>query len=252
LRARRLSWLGHAIPALLVFIILIGLGTWQVQRKAWKEALIASLTERLADAPRALPAPATWSKLDPASDEYRRVTFTAQFDHAAEALLYGAASAFRPDVSGPGDWVFTPARLPDGSIVMIDRGFVPEDHKDPTSRAEGQIAGPVTIVGALRWPETRHWFTPVDDAAHNLFFTRDPQAIASAKGLGPVAPFYIEQEAPVPPGGLPSPGKIVVNLPNNHLQYIVTWYGLAAALVGVYLTWVFGLRRRQNGSQNAP
>jgi surfeit locus 1 family protein len=245
----RPPWLGAAIPALLAFIALIGLGTWQVQRKAWKEALIASLTERLADAPKTLPAAATWPKLDPADDEYRRVTFTAQFDHAAEALVYGAASAFRPDVSGPGDWVFTPARLADGSIVMVDRGFVPEDRKDPKTRAEGQIAGPVAITGALRWPEIRHWFTPNDDVAHNLWFARDPQAMAAAKGLGAVAPFYVEQEAPVPPGGLPSPGKIVVNLPNNHLQYIITWYGLAVALAGVFFTWAFGLGRRQNGGK---
>ena len=89
------------LPALLAFIVLIGLGTWQVERKAWREALIATLTERLAAHPEALPAQATWPNLDAASDEYRRVTFTAQFDHAAEALVYGAASAFRPDVSGP-------------------------------------------------------------------------------------------------------------------------------------------------------
>jgi surfeit locus 1 family protein len=251
LSARRPGW-GSAIAALLAFIVLIGLGTWQVQRKAWKEGLIGALTERLAAPPQALPAQATWPSLDPANDEYRRVTFTAQFDHAAEALVYGAASAFRPDVSGPGDWVFTPARLADGGIVMVDRGFVPDVRKDPQSRAEGQVAGPVAITGAMRWPETRHWFTPQDDAAHNLWFIRDPRAIAAAKGLGAVAPFYIEQEAPVPPGGLPSPGKIVVNLPNNHLQYIITWYGLAAALVGVYLTWAFGGRRRQKGSRNAP
>ncbi len=244
--------LGSAIAALLAFVVLIGLGTWQVQRKAWKEALIAALTERLADAPQALPASATWPNLDPAGEEYRRVTFTAQFDHADEALIYGAASAFRPDVSGPGDWVFTPARLADGSIVIVDRGFVPERRPDPKSRAEGQIAGPVEITGALRWPETRHWFTPNDDVAHNLFFDRDPQAIAAAKNLGVVAPFYVEQEAPVPPGGLPRPGKIVVNLPNNHLQYIITWYGLAAALAAVYLTWVFGAGQRQNGGRSAP
>jgi surfeit locus 1 family protein len=248
LSARRPGW-GSAIAALLAFVVLIGLGTWQVQRKAWKEGLIASLTERLADAPQALPPAATWPRLDPASEEYRRVTFTAQFDHAAEALIYGAASAFRPDVSGPGDWVFTPARLADGRIVIVNRGFVPEGRTNSKSRAEGQVAGPVTITGALRWPDTRHWFTPKDDAAHNLFFNRDPQAIAAAKGLdanglGAVAPFYVEQEAPVPPGGLPRPGKIVVNLPNNHLQYVITWYGLAAALAGVYLTWVFGARRR--------
>ncbi len=206
-QAPRRSWLGLLLPALLAFIVLIGLGTWQVERKAWKEALIAALTERLGAPPQALPAPATWQNLDPASDEYRRVKFTALFDHAAEALVYGAASAFRPDVSGPGYWVFTPARLTDGSLVMVNRGFVPEDRKDPESRAEGQVSGPVEIVGALRWPDTRHWFTPNDDAAHNLWFNRDPQAIAAAKGLGAVAPFFVEMEAPVPPGGLPSPAR---------------------------------------------
>jgi surfeit locus 1 family protein len=151
-QARQRSWVGLLLPALLAFIVLIGLGTWQVERKTWKEALIASLTERLAAPPEALPAPATWPNLEPADDEYRRVKFTAQFDHAAEGLIYGAASAFRPDVSGPGYWVFTPARLTDGSLVMVNRGFVPEDRKDAKSRADGQVLQPVEITGALRWP----------------------------------------------------------------------------------------------------
>jgi len=251
-QARQRSWLGLLFPALLAFIVLIGLGTWQVERKAWKEALIASLTERLAAPPQAPPAPATWPSLDPADAEYRRVKFTAQFDHAAEALIYGAASAFRPDVSGPGYWVFTPARLTDGSLVMVNRGFVPEDRKDAKSRTDGQVSAPVEITGALRWPDARHWFTPADDPAHNLWFSRDPQAIATAKGLGAVAPFFVEMEAPVPPGGLPSPGKIVVNLPDNHLQYAITWYGLAAALVGVFAVFAFGSRRRGIGEKGTP
>ena len=146
-QASRRSWLGLLLPALLAFIVLIGLGTWQVERKAWKEALIAALTERLAVPPQALPAPATWQNLDPASDEYRHVKFAAVFDHAAEALVYGAASAFRPDVSGPGYWVFTPARLTDGSLVMVNRGFVPEDRKEPKSRSAGQVSGPVDDRG---------------------------------------------------------------------------------------------------------
>jgi surfeit locus 1 family protein len=246
------SWLGLLVPALLAFAMLIGLGTWQVERKAWKEALIASLTERLTAAPQALPAPAAWPSLDPANDEYRRVKFTAVFDHAAEALVYGAASAFRPDVSGPGYWVFTPARLSDGGLVMVNRGFVPEDRKDPKSRAAGQVSGAVEVTGALRWPDARHWFTPADDSAHNLWFSRDPQAIAAAKGLGAVAPFFVDMEAPVPPGGLPSPGKIVVNLPNNHLQYAVTWYGLAAALAGVFVVWAFGSARRSRQKSSLP
>ena len=140
--------------------------------------------------------------------------------------------------------MFTPARLADGGIVIVNRGFVPEGRQDPKSRSDGQISGPVDIVGAMRWPDSRHWFTPNDEPAHNLWFSRDPQAIAAAKGLGAVAPFYIEQEAPVPPGGLPQPGKLVVVLPDNHLQYAITWYGLAAALVVVFVVWAFGSRRR--------
>ncbi len=244
---KRRSWLGLLIPALLVFAALMALGTWQIERKAWKEGLIAALTERLAAPPVALPAPATWPRLDPASDEYRRVTFTATFDHGKEARVYATASSFRPDVAGagPGYWIFTPARLPDGALVIVNRGFVPEARKDAASRAGGQIAGPVEIVGTMRWPDVRHWFSAADDPLHNLWFTRDPLAIAAAKGLGSaaVAPFYVEQESPAPPGGLPQPGKLVARLRNEHLQYAITWYGLALVLVVVFVVWAFSSGR---------
>ncbi len=236
---RRRSWLGLAAPALLVFAVLIGLGVWQLERKAWKEALIASLTAELAAPPIALPAAATWPSLDPSRLAYHRVRFAAVFDYAKEALVFASAAAFRPDVTGVGYWAFTPARLADGSVVIVNRGFVPDGRQDPKSRAEGQIPGPVEIVGAMRWPDRRHWFTPNDDPAHNLWFSRDPAAIAAAKGLGAVAPFYVEQQSPVPPGGLPRPGKLVVSLPDNHLQYALTWFGLAAVLAGVFFSWAF-------------
>jgi len=254
---KRRSWLGLLIPAVLAFAVLVALGTWQIERKAWKEELIATLTERLAAPASALPAPSTWPSLDQASDEYRRVKFSATFDHGKESLVYGAASSFRPDVAGPGYWIFTPARLADGGFVIVNRGFVPQRRQDATSRAEGQIAGAVEIVGAMRWPEARHWFSPVDDPARNLWFVRDPLAIADAKGLNqrlrPVAPFYVEQESPIPPGGLPQPGKIAVSLANNHLQYAVTWYGLALVLVVVFVVWAFNSAneaRREDASQH--
>jgi surfeit locus 1 family protein len=238
-RSGRRSWLGLLVPAILAFAILIGLGVWQIERKAWKEGLIAALTERLAIPPQALPPARDWPGLEQASDEYRRVTFTAQFANDKEALVFASASAFRPDVSdaGPGYWVFTPARLADGSTVIVNRGFVPDARKDPKSRPEGDVSGPVALTGVMRWPDGRHWFTPADDAAHNLWFARDPAAIAAAKALGSVAPFYIEQETPVPPGGLPQPGKLIVSLPDNHLQYALTWFGLAAVLAGVFISW---------------
>jgi surfeit locus 1 family protein len=241
----RRSWVSLLIPALILFVVLIGLGTWQIQRKAWKEGLIAALDAQLAAAPVALPAPATWGRLDQQAEEYRRVTFTASFDNAREALVFAAPSTFRPDASGPGYWVFTPARLADGGIVEVNRGFVPEGRQDPKSRPQGQIAVPIQIVGSLRWPGARHWFTPADEPGKNLWFTADPQSIAAAKGLGAVAPFYVEQESPSPPGGLPQPGKLVVALPDNHLQYALTWYGLALVLVLWFATWAYGQGREQ-------
>jgi surfeit locus 1 family protein len=240
---RTRSWLGLFVPALLTFAVLIALGTWQIERKAWKEGLIALLTERLAAPSWALPPAADWAKLERTRDEYRRVRFAATFDNDREALVFAAASAFRPDVALPGYWVFTPARRADGSVVVVNRGFVPDARRDPKSRPEAQISQPVEITGALRWPDERHWFTPADEPAHNLWFARDPAAIAAAKGLDPrtvaLAPFYVEQEAPIRPGGLPQPGKLVVALPDNHLQYAVTWYGLAAVLVAVFGVWTF-------------
>jgi surfeit locus 1 family protein len=243
---RNRSWRSLLLPALLVFAVLIALGIWQIERKASKEALIAVLTERVAAPPQALPAAKDWTTLNRASDEYRRVKFTASFDNASEALVFAAATAFRPDVTNPGDWVFTPARLNDGRLIVVNRGFVPDTRRDPKSRPQGQIAEPIEIAGALRWPDERHWFTPSDDPARNLWFTRDPASIAAAKGLDPkiVAPFYVEQEAPVPPGGLPQPGKLVIVLPDNHLQYALTWFGLAAVLAAVFGSWAATSGRR--------
>ena len=245
---KRRSWTGLLIPALLAFVVLVGLGTWQLQRKAWKEGLIAALDAQLAAPPVALPSSAAWPSLDQQSAEYRRVAVDVAFDNAKEALVFAAPSAFRPDVTSPGYWVFTPARLIGGGVVMVNRGFVPEGRKDPISRPEGELPGPLQIVGVMRWPEGRHWFTPNDEPAHNLWFSRDPQSIAAAKGLGseslgPVAPFYIEQESPAPPGGLPQPGKLVAKLPDDHLQYALTWYGLAVVLAVIFATWAFGSAR---------
>ncbi len=224
--------------------ILIGLGIWQLDRKIWKENLITALNARLARAPEALPPRESWPQLKPEADEYARVKFPAEFLAGQEALVYTAGSAFRPDVQGPGYWVFAPARLDGGSIVIVDRGFVPPDRKDPASRAQGMPHGTVDIIGVLRWPEAPGMFTPADDPKTNVWYLRDSKAIAAAKKWDSAAPFYIEQEAPVPPGGLPKPGKLVVQLPDNHLQYALTWFALALGLAGVYGVWVAGRVRR--------
>ena len=237
---------GLAIPALFalaLFTVFVALGTWQIQRKAWKEALIATLQHRLSAPAAGLPAPERWAQLDPADDEFRRVRFTAAFVPGAEALVYATASTLRSDVSGSGYWVFAAARLASGGLVVVNRGFVPEGWQAPAARAGSQTVGDAELVGVLRWPEARGAFAPADDPGRNLWFVRDPVAIASAKGWGDVAPFFIELESPVPPGGLPHPAALKANLRNEHFQYAITWYGLALVVVVMFAWWFAGRRK---------
>ena len=236
--------IGATVFAVAGVAILIGLGVWQLDRKVWKENLIATVTARLARAPEDLPSGESWPRLVAEADEYTRVKFPAEFRAGDEALVYSAGSAFRPDVQGPGYWVFAPARLAGGGIVLVDRGFVPVDRKEPASRADGSLPGSVEVVGVMRWPEARGIFTPADDPKTNVWYLREPAAMAAAKKWDSAAPFYLEQEAPVPPGGWPKPGRLVVGLPDNHLQYAITWFGLALGLAGVYGVWLAGRLRR--------
>src|SRR5262245_32802032 len=149
------------------------LGTWQMERRAWKEALIATLAQRIAAPPTDVPAREAWNRLDASELEFRRVAFTAEFLPDQDALVYTAGSALRPDVSGPGYWVFAPARLKDGGVVVVNRGFVPGGRQDADDRSPGHL----DIVGAMRWPEARGMFTPADDPARNLWFVRDHLAM---------------------------------------------------------------------------
>jgi len=241
-RASGPGFIATTLVTLVCLAILIGLGVWQLQRKVWKENLIAAMTSRLA-AP-AQPLPQQWTSLTQDAGEFRHVAFTATFAPGEEALVYTPGSALRADIKGPGYFVFAPGKLADGRTVVVDRGFIPLDRKDKAARAQGEPQGPINVVGYLRWQESRGLFTPADDVKGNVWYLRDPAAMAAARHWGDVAAFYVDQEAPVPPGGLPAPGKIVVNLPDNHLQYAITWFGLGAALVGVYGFWVFGRFRR--------
>jgi len=237
-RKRKSSILDATLMTLAGLVILIGLGVWQLDRKVWKENLITTLNTRLGRAPEDLPPRASWAQLREDKEEFRRVVFPAEFLDGEEALVYTAGSPLRPDVKGPGYWVFAPARLAGGSIILVNRGFVPADRKDPGTRTEGAPHGVIDIVGVLRWPETRNSFTPADDPKNNVWFLRDSNSIAKSKTWATAAPFYIDQEGPVPAGALPKPGKLEVRLPDNHLQYAITWFGLALALAGVFIVWL--------------
>jgi surfeit locus 1 family protein len=245
-RKRKGGVLDATLFAFAGIAILIGLGVWQLDRKVWKENLITTINTRLGRAPQDLPPRASWSRLREDGEEFRRVAFPAEFLDGEEALVYTAGSPLRPDVKGPGYWVFAPARLAGGSIVLVNRGFVTVDRKDPATRAEGTPRGIVDVVGVMRWPETRGTFIPADDPKNNVWFLRDSNSIATFKKWGTAAPFYVDQEEPAPAGGWPKPGKLEAHLPDNHLQYAITWFGLALALAGVYVVWLARQLSRRN------
>lgn len=245
--ARRRSFWPAAVFALIGLAVLVSLGHWQSRRAVWKEQLIAQLDRRLGAAPVALPSPAQWPEQTQAADEFTRVRFEAAFLPGQEALVFTSGSGLRPDVKGVGYWVMAPARLPSGEMIIVNRGFVPEERRDPGSRAEPP-AEPVEISGVLRWPEPPGPFTPSPRPADNLWFARDIPAIAAAKGWGTVAPFYVDQDGPPAAGGLPKVGPIAPRLPNNHRQYAWTWYGLALVLAAVCAAAAWRRNREARGS----
>lgn len=228
--------------------VLVSLGVWQLQRRVWKEELIADMAARADAAPVPLPVEAQWSELEPQTYEYRHVEARGQFDYDKEALVFRAAG---PGGFGPGYLVLTPLRLDSGAVVIVNRGYVRQERKEPTERGQtpGQIPGEAVVHGLMRPPEPRNLFTPADEPAKGLYFTRDPAAIAAHFNLARVAPFSIDADAADVPGGWPKGGTTVRALPNNHFEYALTWFGLAAALLGVFLAVVVNRRtaRAQDG-----
>jgi surfeit locus 1 family protein len=242
---------GFGAFTLLMVAVFVGLGVWQLQRRVEKQALIAHLTERLAAVPEPLPPPAQWSALTPATDEFRRVRFAATYRPLPDAMVYSSGSAVRGDVSGPGTWAFLPARLSSGETVVINAGFVQNTMQDRSleDRAVARLIGnePVTLTGYIRFPEAAGALTPAENMAKRLWFTRDHLAMARALGWGregsQVAPFYIDLEAPVPASGIPKPGALEIHLKDDHLQYAITWFTLAGAVVIAFGIWLRGQRR---------
>lgn len=225
---RRWAILLAAIP---VFLVLIGLGTWQVERLAWKEALLATIESRV-DAPPVPLAEVLAGDMSIADQEYRPVTVAGVFDHAAERHFFATHEG------ETGFYVYTPLKLDSGDWLFVNRGFVPYDRKDAATRAEGQVAGRVEITGLVRAalagkPSS---IVPDNDPQKNIFYWKDIRAMAASSGLpadAPILGLFVDAGPAPNPGGLPVGGVTMIDLPNNHLQYAVTWYGLAAALAGV-------------------
>jgi cytochrome oxidase assembly protein ShyY1 len=243
---RRRGTRGFAAFTAIMIAVFIGLGIWQLERRAEKHALIAALEARVGAAPVPLPRPSQWHSLNPTNDEFRRVTFTATYAKLPDAMVYSAGSAVREDVSGPGTWAFLPARLASGETVVIDTGFIANtmQQREIEDRAVSKLVtgDPVMLTGYLRFPEAAGLLTPAENRDKRLWFTRDHLAMAKALGWGEVAPFYIDLETPVPENGIPKPGPLTPHLRDEHMQYAITWFALAAALLIGFAVWARGRR----------
>ncbi len=237
LRRKSLFW--PSLFALGGILVLLGLGSWQIERLFWKERLIAERHAAVTAPPMALPA-----TLEAADGlDYHRVSAIGRFLPDRELFL-GAT-----DADGHlGYQIIEPLRLSSGDVLLVDRGFVPEDKKLPASRSAGEPKGEVTITGLLRLPPRAkpHWFLPANNAERNYWFWVDVPAMAAAAGLDRVLPFYVDADDTPNPGGLPLGGQTRLDLPNNHLQYAITWYALALALA--IIAFIF-LRRRARGEE---
>jgi surfeit locus 1 family protein len=206
--------------------VLLALGTWLVDRMAWKRALIAERAARLSAPPLVLQG----ALANPERLDFRRVQVSGRFLNDRELYLGN-----RPRRGQPGYHVVTPLQRADGSVVLVDRGWVPLDRKLPQSRAEGLIEGPATVQGIARLPQAPGWFAPKNQEQGNFWFYLDPAAMARAAKVERVLPLVVEAGPEPNKGGLPVGGQTDASLADNHLQYALTWYALAVALSVIYL-----------------
>ncbi|WP_292058580.1 MULTISPECIES: SURF1 family protein [unclassified Martelella] len=213
------------VLAALAFVTLISLGNWQVRRLHWKEALLASVEQQLQAPPITL---AEAEALPRSEIEYRPIEVTGRFEHNRERHFFATYQG------QSGYYVYTPLRLADGRAIFVNRGFVPFDMKDAATRQEGQVTGTVTVTGLARdrLDEKPSFAVPENDIAQNIFYWKDIDAMAQSTGLsaGEVVPFFVDADDAPNPGGLPVGGVTRISFPNDHLQYAITWYGLAATL----------------------
>jgi surfeit locus 1 family protein len=235
----RLRGAGLFWPCLMTAVmlpILLGLGTWQLQRKVWKEGLLAQRATLGLKTP-ADPGAALFSSQADRLAEYSRVTLTGRFLHDYERFW------FADGPEGSGFHVFTPFEVSAARVVWVSRGYIPARLRDPGARAAGQFAGATTLTGVVRYPGERNSFTPPNDIAKNVWYWRDLPAL-QASAFPPTvtfAPVMIDLDAnPVPPGGWPRGGSAQAPISNRHLEYAFTWYALAATLIGVFCVFAYG------------
>lgn len=245
-RPRSMARVILAILGLLLIVLFAGLGTWQVVRLQWKLALIERVESRVNAAPVAPPPPSRWAEVSKASDEYRRVRLSGHFLYEYTTPVQAVSDL------GAGFWLLTPLCSTDGSIVLVNRGFIPASgntaERYPARRAEGNpcvnaSGAPHTLTGLLRIAEPGGGFLRDNDPARNRWFSRDVAGIAAARGLAPangapaLAPFFVDAARGQDPAGAPDQpvgGLTVISFQNNHLVYAITWYALALMVAGAW------------------
>jgi surfeit locus 1 family protein len=216
--ARTAALVGLCVGFMVVFA---ALGCWQVKRLGWKRDLIARVEQRLAAAPAPAPGPGAWAGLSADKDGYRRVRLDGVFDHRRETLVQAVTDL------GPGFWVMTPLRADQGFTVLVNRGFVPIDRVAQSSRTAGLVQGETRVVGLLRLTEPKGGFLRRNQPEAGRWYSRDVAAIARARGVANVAPYFVDADATANRGGWPRGGLTVVRFANSHLIYALTWFALA-------------------------
>ena len=209
-------------------IALCALGTWQITRMYWKEDRIARVNDRVAQAPTSLDS---ISNLTKEEHEYLPVSVTGTYDHASETYFFTTEK-----YGQPGWWVHTRMDLDDGRALIINRGFVPYEQKNPETRAEGQLQGSISLEGLLRFPlEEKPLGALENDLESREFYWRNVGQMSSIMGKesGDYLPVILDRDDSPIAGGLPRGGTTLIAFPNNHLQYAITWFGLALTLLGV-------------------
>ncbi|WP_272947437.1 SURF1 family protein [Variovorax sp. JS1663] len=239
-----------ALAGVLLFALFAALGMWQLERRAWKLDLIERVETRVHAAPADIPPLAQWPQVNAAGDEYRHVRLSGSFLHERETLVQAST------VLGPGHWVLTPLRTAQGTIVLVNRGFVPPERRERASRSGNEPAGEVQLTGLLRISEPGGGFLRRNDPAGDRWFSRDVQAIAAARGLPGAAPFFVDEDAPPgqpAPGAeprWPAAGLTVIVFRNNHLVYALTWFALALGVAAAAWWVVRSARQSRDASEH--
>ncbi|MEC5398021.1 SURF1 family protein [Uliginosibacterium sp. H1] len=251
-RRRPLAWAALLLTGLFAFATFVALGMWQLDRLAWKTDLIGRIAEHQKAAPIAAPGPADWEVQADADAEYRRVTLRGRFANDRETLVQASTAL------GTGYWVLTPLQTEQGYWVIVNRGFVPADKRDPAQRDQPAPEGVQTVSGLLRLSEPKGRLLQDNAPTENRWYSRDVEAIAQARGLGggtqpgagassiapSIAPYFVDATADNDaPLGWPRAGLTVLHFNNSHLGYALTWFVLAA-MTAVALAYAVAIEHR--------